>query len=95
MTTYSLDLSTLRELLGNMPVLLSTPLPQGIPLHPYPSYGYIRLRDGKIDSCWIEGKNGFHLQGSLAEYPLQDKEQSNSRTSSEGGMTGASPVMFP
>jgi len=75
MTTYSLDLSTLRELLGDMPVLLSTPLPQGIPLHPYPSYGYIRLRDGKIDSCWIEGKNGFHLQGSLAEYSLQDKEQ--------------------
>ncbi len=75
MTTYSLDLSTLRELLGDMPVLLSTPLPQGIPLHPYPSYGYIRLRNGKIDSCWIEEKNGFHLHGSLTEYSLQDKEQ--------------------
>ncbi len=75
MQTYYLDLSTLQKLLGDMPVLLCTPLPQGIPNYPYPSYGCIRLRDGNIDTCWIDGKDGFHLQGSLALRALQDREE--------------------
>ncbi len=75
MQTYYLDLSTLQKLLGDMPVLLCTPLPQGIPNHPYPSYGCIRLREGNIDACWIDGKDGFHLQGSLAMRSLQDREE--------------------
>lgn len=75
MQTYYLDLSTLQKLLGDIPVLLCTPLPQGIPNHPYPSYGCIRLREGTIDACWIDGKDGFHLQGSLAIRSLQDREE--------------------
>jgi len=43
-----------------------TTLPHGLPSHPSPVVGYIHLTKGTIDACWIDGHNGFRVQGPLA-----------------------------
>lgn len=75
MSIYYLDLFTVIELLHGMNAVVWTRLPHGIPVHSSPSIGYVRLKEGNIDICWIEGQNGFRLQGSLAiPYLQQIKE---------------------
>lgn len=49
--------------------------PSWIPSHPSPSVGCVRLKEGNIDAYWIEGQNGFRLQGSLAMQYLQQMKE--------------------
>ena len=37
--------------------------------------GYIRLKEGHIDECWIEGHNGFRLHDALAAQYLRHRNE--------------------
>ena len=52
-----------------------TTLPHGIPSHPSPAVGYIHLHKGTIDACWIDGHNGFRVQGALAMQYVEHGEE--------------------
>ena len=74
-SVYFLDLSSVLEHLHGMNALVWTTLPHGIPSHPSPAAGYIHLHEGTIDACWIDGHNGFRVQGSLAMQYLEHGEE--------------------
>jgi len=73
-SVYFLDLSSVLEHLHEMDALVWTTLPHGIPSHPSPVVGYIHLTKGTIDACWIDGDNGFRVQGSLAMHYVEHGE---------------------
>ncbi len=75
MSMYFLDLETVIEHLHGANALVSTLFPDGIPPHPSPCRGYIRLKEGHIDEYWIEGQNGFRLQSPLAAQYLRQRNE--------------------
>jgi len=68
---YFLDFETVIGHLQGVNALLCTSFPHGIPPHPSPCRGYIRLKDGHIAEYWIEGQNGFRLRDALAAQYLR------------------------
>ncbi len=73
-SVYFLDLPSVLEHLHGMNALVWTTLPHGLPSHPSPAVGYIHLHEGTIDACWIDGINGFRIQGPLAMQYVEHRE---------------------